>query len=395
MFLGELSECPGYVGVKINDGLAKEELFKYDAFVRCGSVLNKKGFELKFRIPQKKSIQERLFQVFLTDIKKTYTISLASARYIQDEEKAKEKHVYKFTVSSPWNVLTPIIAVASCALLTLAALIIYAECTKPIRYQKADKFELPKWRVGKDAERAEKEYVHSNKLQKRHMVFITWFIIFRVAYSLTFNFTVFLSILSLVHENDLVNLEKFPEFVIEKNIEIKNVSDDMDRHREGDIGRQQNLVGNMQRSCDVLLQDLLNQTRYKISNAVRRTRLQMYDETLSVSRHVYDFVNLKFQEWKRKADRARAAYKQKLRQQIGRVFRKYAQFMRRVRNSGWFAIPRGLSIISKVIGTMLEVLSYGLGLPDLSLGLGDLSFMDFIGVDVFNLQVIPKNLFSK
>ncbi len=38
--LGRLSDCPGYVGIVINNRMDLEELFRYDALIFCPAVFN-------------------------------------------------------------------------------------------------------------------------------------------------------------------------------------------------------------------------------------------------------------------------------------------------------------------------------------------------------------------
>ena len=65
--LGEMSFCPGYLSITINDLQDAEELFRYDALIFCPT-----SFNMSFKVPNRGQKPDRTFQMRLEDAKKSY-----------------------------------------------------------------------------------------------------------------------------------------------------------------------------------------------------------------------------------------------------------------------------------------------------------------------------------
>jgi hypothetical protein len=72
MYVGQLSDCPGYLSVTINDNTDKEELFLHDVFVTCPP-----RFSLAYKVPSKVKVN-KTFTAILHDGKHTHHIHLTS-----------------------------------------------------------------------------------------------------------------------------------------------------------------------------------------------------------------------------------------------------------------------------------------------------------------------------
>ncbi|XP_013415592.1 uncharacterized protein LOC106177382 [Lingula anatina] len=384
---GELSGCPGYVGFIIIDGISEKELIKYDAIVNCP-----RQFRVVFGLPTvsvNKQPTDRLFFVNILDGINTFQIVLAHV----DSKRSKEREVSHAvlllkTPEDPWKTLTPLIATAAFAAVTLVGLVIYAEVTKPkVPQSKGTIAKRPRWRTGKDAERADMEYVHSNELQGRHLIFIVWVAIFRIAYSLVFNFTVVLAVLSLIHHHDIQTLNGLVEFVEQEGKAMDGVALSMDRHREQDIARQQYQATDMQRACSTYMKELMKEMRQNMSNIIRFHRLQMFNLSTIVSHQIGELVERRLEELQVLLQQFNTTYHDKVVGEIGRVFRRFKGWLRQVRNNGWLAIPRGLYTFIQAV----KVLTGELSFPPIDVG-----FIDFLGIDsVPDIEFVPVNLLKK
>ena len=66
-FTGEMSFCPGYLSITINDLQDAEELFRYDALIFCPATFN-----MSFKVPNRGQKPDRTFEIRLEDAKKSY-----------------------------------------------------------------------------------------------------------------------------------------------------------------------------------------------------------------------------------------------------------------------------------------------------------------------------------
>ena len=392
-----MTQCPGYIGFIVRDAHALLELIRYDAMIKCKHPPcdpdDKCKFKIKFEIPMADYGDERFFTLKLLDFNSTYEIFLASVNKTKFPSLPDFKVPdYLFSLPDfPWTLFGSIIALSIAAIISLAAILIYAEKKNPKRHAKKFKKATDGksgWVTGKNAELAKKVYVHSNKLQPRHCIFIIWVLIFKVAYACIFSFTAFYFILLMLHHDDLETIRTLPKFIKEMNERNENLSRQIDLHRENEILRQQNHTGHMQQSCDIYLQNIFRKLRKKMAENTLFHRLQMFDIRATISFNVGELATKEMKEFAQRVGNFTRDYKLKMARQLRGVYNPFTEWLHRVLYNGWFQIGIGLYQVRKhLVEPVFE--AFCIPLPAMNL-------LDFLGIDAaLDINFMPRDLMKR
>jgi hypothetical protein len=335
---GRMSACPGYLGIVIVDLLEEEELFRYDNVIFCPV-----DFNMTFKVPNKGRRAERTFDIRFEDSKKTYHVYLThllfESEYLKSEPQTNSQLE---TEESPWAIIAIVITITSILLLVLNLVYAYFEYTK-VRalYNKKNE------NYYKRSSGEERDHIGngvnapSTKLTQKQYMFITAYIAFRVLYSLLFTFTVFLGILGVALQNDVLQLSGIREFQRRKYNESKTLAHEIEKYGQDELLRQAELVTNMQGACSNYIEELFDAMLFQVDNiTLNLHHHQMYGHTTSISSLVHQWFKHKSKEYDETLDTFADRYKTNFTRDIKPALRSYEKYLQKVYKDDWFQFPQ-------------------------------------------------------
>ncbi len=335
---GHMSACPGYLGVVIADLMEEEEIFRYDNVIFCPT-----DFNITFKVPNRGRRPERTFDVRMEDSKKTYHVYLThlvfESNYLQSEPQIKSQGGSE---ESPWAIIAVVIAITSIFLLLCNLLYAYFEYTK-VRALYNKKNENYYKRSSAD-DRNHLGYNTNNtstKLTQKQYMFITAYIAFRVLYSLLFTFTVFLGILGVALQDDVLQLSGIREFQRRKYNESKTLASEIEKYGQDELLRQAELVTNMQGACSNYIEELFDAMLFQVDNiTLNLHHHQMYGHSTSISSLVHQWFRFKSKQYEHKMDDFAATYRTNFTKGIKPALRSYEKYLEKVYKNQWFQFPQ-------------------------------------------------------
>ena len=344
---GALTSCPGFFSIQVIDEVDEVKVLEQDVVILCPET----SFKVDIHVPRKNLLdKERLFSIFLSNAKQKLKLQLAlidkGAR--KDSEPLKKSGDKK---PDPWITLMPLFVVTGCVLLFLFALIIYAQVT----HKPDDVTDGPSgWNtvknkdqnVGKvDSKRKEEQPKDGNRLKKRHLILVVFFVVFRIVYSFAFTFSIAFAVLSLLHRHNLHIIQEYQDFMQSKIDESNAIALQMDQHREGEVKRLLDFSEDVQRSCDFYLGLQLQWLRYNMTCLIQENHIKMFNK---LSKKVVKKVTEKVQNLKKAIDKRIKGFQSRIRRKLQDTKMRLTDYGRRVFDNGWFALPRGAYDVKKV-----------------------------------------------
>ena len=347
---GVLTNCPGFFTLQVIDEVDDVKVLEQDVVILCPEI----RFKVDIRVPRKNlQDKERLFSVFISDAKQKRKLQLA----IVDKGSRKGKEPVKRSGDEkpdPWIALMPLFVVTGCVLLCLFALTIYAQVTHKPDDDVTDG--LSGWKLVKNkdtktrktgSKRTKVPLKDANRLKRRHLILVVFFVVLRVVYSLVFTFTMAFAILSLLHGPNIKIIQEYQEFVQSKVDESNAIALQMDQHREGEGKRLLESSEDIQRSCDFYLGLQLQWLRLNMTCLIQENHLKMFDK---LSKKIVQKVTEKVQKLKRDIDKRIEAFQARTKRKLQDTKDRLKNYGRRVYNNGWFALPRGAYNAKKAFG---------------------------------------------
>ena len=198
-------------------------LFHYDLGIDCPA-----DFKVEFYMPTSgPDIHEKRLLLELKDSYRNVNVTLYRPAGSKKYNFGNPRSI-KFNLSSFLISLTPFIIGTGAMLILLIMLLIYGYCTRPDALHR-----------GRD-----------NRLHKRHLLFVVWFVVFKFAYSLLVTVTEFVLIARAVHSNALGVMEQYPDFhhmvAHYEQIELDKIK----RHLDNELLRQEEETVAAKRVCE-------------------------------------------------------------------------------------------------------------------------------------------------
>lgn len=337
---GFLTSCPGFFTLQVIDEVDNVLVLYKDVVILCPQT----AFNLDIHVPRKGlEDKERLFNVRLSNANQNLELQLAvvdkGARKVKEPVKKSDDEK-----PNPWITLMPLFVVTGCVLLFLFALIVYAQVThKPDNTPKGGpsgwKFvknkDLTRGKPGDETRKARPK--DQNRLKRRHLILVVFFVVVRVVYSLIFTFSMAFAILTLLHADNMKIIQEYQDYVQSKVDESNAMALKMDQHREREAKRGLDSVEDVQRSCDYFIGLQLQWLRFNMTCLIQENHLKMFNK---LSKKIISKVTQRVEKLKRDIDERinefRAATKRKL-QDTKENLKNYGK---RVFNNGWFALPK-------------------------------------------------------
>ncbi|KAJ7351707.1 hypothetical protein OS493_035967 [Desmophyllum pertusum] len=345
---GFLTSCPGFFTLEVIDEVDNVKILEQDVVILCPET----GFKVDIHVPRK-SLQdkERLFSVRLSNAKQKLEFQLA----VIDKGARKGKEPVKKSSDekpNPWITLMPLFVVTGCVLLFLFALMVYAQVTH--KHDDTPKDGHSGWKfvknknmttdkVGDGKKKARPK--NPNRLKRRHLILVVFFIVVRIIYSVVFTFSMAFAILTLLHADNLKIIQEYEDFVKGKTDESNAMALQMDQHREGESKSVLDSSEDIQRSCDYFMGQQLQWLRFNMTCLIQANHFKMFDK---LSKKIVRKVTEKAQKLKsqinERIDEFQAATKRKLKDTKENL----KNYGKRVFDNGWFVLPRGVYEIKEV-----------------------------------------------
>ena len=337
---GLLTSCPGFFTLEVIDEVDSVLVLQQDVVILCPET----SFDVDIHVPRKGlQDKERLFSVRLSNAIQKLQLHMAvvdkDARALK--EPVKKSHDYK---PNPWITLMPLFVVTGCVLLVLFSLIVYAQVThKPN--------DVPKdgnsgWKYvnnkdvtrNKDGDREKKgRPKEENRLERRHLVLVVFFVLVRVVYGVIFTFSMAFAILTLLHADNMNIIREYQDFVQGKIDESNAMALGMDQHRESENKRVLDSSEDIQRSCDYFMGQQLERMRLNMTCLIQENHLKMFNK---LSKKIIDKVTEKVEKVKKDIDERLKEFQEATKRKLQEIEEGLKDYGRRVFDNRWFALPR-------------------------------------------------------
>ncbi|PFX31810.1 Nidogen-2 [Stylophora pistillata] len=339
---GFLTTCPGFFTLEVIDEVDNSRVMQQDVVILCPAI----QFKMDIQVPRNGlQDKERLFTLRFSNAKQKLDLTLAlvdkAARKVREPV---EKH--SDPEPNPWMILMPLFAVTGCVLVSLVGLVIYAQVTQKHEHNSTDRnhsgwkfIKNKKVSVGKaEAGGETTPPKDENRLKRRHLILVAFFVVFRILYSLVFTFSMALAILTLLHANNMKIIQEFQNFVQDRIEESNTIALRMDQHREREIKRLLDSSEDIQRSCDYFIGLQLQWLRFNSTCLIQENHLKMFNK---LSKKIVSKVEENVYKLKRGIDERINHFRGSTKRQLQEVKESLRNYARRVFNNGWFALPKG------------------------------------------------------
>ena len=338
---GILTSCPGFFTLQVVDEVDNVKVLEQDVVVLCPAI----RFKLDIRVPRNNlQDKEKLFSIFLSD--NTQKLKLQLALVDKNARTSKESEMEtKNQRPDIWGTLMPLFVLIGCVLLGLFALMSYAQLTHKPDNDSVDSNsdETTKTRHSGHEGKLKDE----NRLKKRHLILVVFFLAFRVAYSLVFSFSMAFAILTLLHGHNVQIILEYQEFVQSKIDESNAMALQMDQHREREIKRILDSTEEIQRSCDFYLGLQLQWLQYNMTCLIQENHVKMFNK---LTKKIVKKATEKVKELKKAIDNRIKEFQGRARRKLQDTKESLKDYGRRVYDNGWFSLPRGAYKMKKAVG---------------------------------------------
>lgn len=338
-FVGLLSDCPGYVGITINDLMDEEELFNYDGLVFCPA-----NFNLTFKVPNKGQRPDRTFEINLRDSKKNHSFYLTHMLFEANLlQRPREQLGSQHQPPSPWAFVV-IVVIATALLLIICNMIyVYLEYTKVKAILKKEENYYPR------TEEINSTGIcgTSNHLTQKQYFFIVAYVTFRIVYSLFFTFTVFLALVAMVMQSDVSRLSRLTKFQQEKNNESRHLAREIDVYGQDELLRQAEQVTTMQGACSHYIEELFESMLFQVDNiTLNQHHSLMYSPQTSMSSLMQRWFHHKISRYEKEVKEYTKSYQNNFTHAIKPSLQGYTKYLNKVYKNEWFKFPQLLFNLS-------------------------------------------------
>lgn len=256
---GRMADCPGYLGVTINNRMDLEEIFRYDLLIFCPT-----NFTVTFKVPNWGQKPDKTFDIHLEDSKTSYDVYLTHIMFEQNTVQRQVEFIE--AKSAPLEIGAMLVVIAltlAIALVLLMFVYAYFECSKRKvqRERQISVYENTNGRAKSG------DYCTAAKnLSQGQLLFIILYALLRLLYTLIFTFTVFFAVLTLFVKVDFMTLSRLPEYQRRKHNETQSLSLRIDEYGQGELLRQAKLVTGMQGACSHYIEELFDTIQFEMNN---------------------------------------------------------------------------------------------------------------------------------
>lgn len=342
-----LTRCPGFFMLQVIDEVDDVKVLEKDVVILCPET----SFTLDIHVPRNNlQDKERLFSIFFHDRRQKLKLQLALV-----DKNARKGNEPKTKASdqkpNPWITIMPLFVVTGCVLLCLFALMTYAQVThKPEDDVKngasgwvfVEMKDPETEKTGHNKLKA--EHKAQNRLKRRHLILVVFFVAVRVVYSLVFTFSVALVILNLLHGPKLKVILEYQEFVQSKLDESNAMALRMDQHREQEVKRILDFSEDVQRSCDFYLRLQLQWLQYNMTCLIQENQLKMFHK---LSKKIVKKVTKKVENLKKAIGAQITQFQCRTQRKLQETKETLKDYGTRVYNNDWFSLPRAFYNVKK------------------------------------------------
>ncbi|XP_048584052.1 uncharacterized protein LOC5508744 [Nematostella vectensis] len=328
---GRLSACPSVIGLKVIDEIDRVKVVESDLLFLCPE----QKFNFKIDIPRKGlDDKERLFSVYLTDSLQEYKLQIAVVDKMTRNARSGLKGKGTDKRRDPWKVLTPLFVITGCVVMGLVVLIVYAQITAPKGPEMRRAWGGYVWVKQKSDSKIPKD---PNRLKRRHMILVIFVVTVRTVYSLVFNFSMALALLTLLHAKNLEIIGDYRSFVQSKVNQGRSMALRMDQFREQEIKSSVDQSNDVQRSCDYYLEVQRKWLYYNMSCALQGNNIKMFNKlTRKIIERVTDEVDI----LEKKVKGTIHSFSESTKQRVRNLKEDIELYGRRVYDNNWFGLPR-------------------------------------------------------
>lgn len=358
-YTGEMTSCPGYIGVTINDLLASEELFRYDLLILCPDVFN-----LTFRIPISLDRSDAAFHIRFTDPQKSYDVSLSHATRSGDlpQDVAGLEMAPTSGTNRVGNVKSTTLVNVAVALFLGLAICFAASyiclarkkftingvenrerCVR-CRCSGNCQMTLP---VMSNLPPPAAKFPATSRAKPTHpRAVVCIYIVLWSVYSLSFTVTIFFYILTFALRPEAEQLSRLSDFKAHRTNITDNVSAAMDRYRATKILRQERLVSEMQRACTNHVGDLYNRTAAEIigillkRNGADASWESSYRDRHPASHVLEQRLNSRLESYRTRVSNYSREFRQRVMAEVQQSMRNYRKALEAIHRSGWLSFAQ-------------------------------------------------------
>ena len=333
---GALTSCPGFFTLQVTDEVDDHKVLEQDVVILCPET----SFKVEIHVPRKNLlVKEVLFSVFLSDATQKLKFQLA----VVDKGSRKSKEPVKKYADenpNPWITLMPVFVVTGCVLLCLVGLMIYAQVThkpvvnRPSRWTFITRKSTKMWQPGKTKNQPK----HGNRLKRRHLILVVFFVVVRIVYSLVFTFSMAFALLTILHGPNLKTIQEYQDFVQSKIHESNTIASRMDQHREREVKRVLDASEDIQRSCDVFLGIQLQWLRYNMSCIIQENQLKIFNK---LSKKIVEKVTKKVEDLKMETKKRIEVFDARTKRKLKDTQDHLTDYGRRIYDNKWFLLAKG------------------------------------------------------
>ena len=264
---GELTDCPGYLAITINDRLESEELFKYDLLISCPP-----HFNLTFALPTLGLRQDKAFDVVFFDAKTEYRVFL-NFIWTGNHDFTARTDLYgqlntnlDHSQSSSGIYYFVVIAILSLSLTFVCAVVhtsLYFS-SRAVQSKKRKK-QTSLYSYSESAGLCAPPLAYRNtttttrgfrSLTPRRRFLILFYVFVRIAFSLLFTFSALSVLLRLCLRRPIDTAVATASNAHFTDQVTGHASDAVEHHFEVELRRQAHLISDMQRACSGYIDEL-------------------------------------------------------------------------------------------------------------------------------------------
>lgn len=355
-YVGEMTSCPGYLGVIINDLLASEELFRYDLLILCPYTFN-----LTFRIPVSLDRPDVAFHVRFTDPQKSYDASLSHATLddfpgnVAGLEMATTSGTNRGSNSGSTTLVNVAIALFLGLAICFAASYVCVANKKLnnniVEIRKEYRCRCPTGNCQRTLPPMSNlpppgKFPASRAKPGHPRAVVCVYIVLWSVYSLSFTVTIFFYILTFALRPEAEQLSRLSDFEAYRTNITDNVSAAMDRFRTQKILSQERLLSEMQRACTNHVGDLYNRTAAEIVGILlKRNGAYASWEASYRDRHPLSYVmerrfNSRLEAYRIRVGNYSREFRDKVMADVQRSLRNYRKALETIHRSGWLTFAQ-------------------------------------------------------
>lgn len=357
---GEMSNCPAYLGVSIEDLFTTDGIFLYDFLILCPS-----NFTLTFRLPGSVDRTDVAFRVKFTDPQKSYDVTLSQITLADDDG---DETTLELTSPAAADVTTSTVVGAAFVHVTMALFVVlvlgfgfaYACLENERRSAEREREQFTAGQSGvkpvsvvlASSPTAEftvvpnraKDAAVAGSSRRGQRVYVGVFLVLWSVYCVTFTVTILFNLVAFVLRPEWRQLVQLADLESERGNLSANLSAAVDGFREGRTRAQQRLVGDMRRACSnhvgALYRSVASDMVAGLFDRTTSSRRRGDDPGSSVSRLLGRRLQARLDYYRDAAGNFSRDLRVKVTADVRRSMRGYRKYIEGVFWSGWMTFAQ-------------------------------------------------------